>query len=518
MIRDAELPASPEAERAVFGAILLNNALWPQAAQLKPEDFSLEAHRRIYARIRALKEQQCAVDMITLSEALNQHKEVERIGGIAYLSSLIDGVPERPSIQHYVRILKDKAVLREAARFGESILDHISQPGASPDTVRGRFAAFKDKLDSAVQQTPNRIQRWEQIPTLNDLPAESVVWDVEGIVPSGGITLIAGESGACKTWLALLLAKTLTFGGHFLGRACGCKEVLYLDRENPASLIRERSSRLEMNGLEKLRYWGGWHQDQPPGIGDARLIKIVGGRKPVIFFDSLLRFHDADENSASEMGRIMGGLRRLANAGATIIALHHKSEKDISQYRGSSDIKAGVDVALAVSYDAERDLLAIRCFKNRFGVEFSLTVKPDLQGEADFKLIEDPGEVLQRQHVERLREIIASTPGLNQSEVIKKSELPKGRADSLLKRYSGQLWVTQSGPRNALCYYAVGAREVRETDHVLAESVSQFPGGKGPGNWEGENPNSRPPGEPDYTASAVASAGGRKNDIIEVEI
>jgi hypothetical protein len=517
MIREAKLPVSLEAERAILGAILLNNSLLPQAAQLNPEDFSLDAHCRIYACIRELREQQCAVDTITLVEALNRHDELERVGGGAYLSSLIDGVPDRPSIEHYVRILKNKAVLRETAKFGESIRDHVSQPGASPDTVRERIATFQNKLDSAVQ-TPNRIQRWEQIPTLNELPTESVVWDVEGLVPSGGITLIAGESGACKTWLALLLAKTLTSGGCFLGRECACKEVLYLDRENPASLIRERVSRLEMDGLEGLRYWGGWHQEQPPAIGDPRLLRILGGRKPVIFFDSLLRFHDADENSASEMGRIMGELRRLANTGATIIALHHKSEKDISQYRGSSDIKAGVDVALAVSYDAERDLETIRCFKNRFGVEFALAVKPDLQGEASFKVLEDPGEVLQRDQVERLREIIASTPGLNQSEVIKKSGLPKGRADSLLKRHAGQLWVTQPGPRNSLRYYPPEAGEARETQHTPAESASQFPGYRGSGNWEAGNPNSQPPGEPHCAASAVASDGGRKNDIIEVEI
>lgn len=518
MTRDAELPVSLRAECAVLGTILLDCSLWPQAAQLKPEDFSLDANRLIYGRMRDLQQSGRPVEMILLSEELRHHKEIEIIGGLAYLSSLIDGVPERPSIKDYVRILKDKAALRGIAKFGESISLCAIQTGASPDALRERIAEFHEKLDSGLQQTPNWIQCWDQIPTLNDLPVESVDWDVEGIVPSGGITLIAGESGACKTWLALLLAKMLTLGGCFLGRKCACKEVLYLDRENPASLIRERVSRLDMDGLERLRYWGGWHQDQPPEIGDPRLIKILGGKKPVIFFDSLLRFHDADENSASEMGRIMGELRRLANAGATVIPLHHKSEKDISQYRGSSDIKAGVDVALAVSYDAERDQLAIGCFKNRFGVEFSLTVKPDLQGEAEFKVIEDPGEVLQREHVERLRELIVSTPGLNQSEVIKKSGLPKGRTDSLLKRNEGQLWITRPGPRNSRCYYAAATGEARETGRDPTESVSQLSGYKGLGNWETENPNSKPPDELRRAASAVASNGGRKNGIIEVEI
>jgi replicative DNA helicase len=121
MIRDAELPASPEAERAILGAILLNDSLLPQAAQLKPEDFSVNANRRIYGRMCDLQKSGRPVEMILLAEELDRHRETEAIGGRAYLSSLIDGVPERPSIKHYVRILKDKALLRETAKWAESI-------------------------------------------------------------------------------------------------------------------------------------------------------------------------------------------------------------------------------------------------------------------------------------------------------------------------------------------------------------------------------------------------------------
>ena len=59
-----------------------------------------------------LAESARAIDLITLSEELDRHKELEAIGDVAYISSLLDGVPDRPSIEHYIQIVRDKALLR----------------------------------------------------------------------------------------------------------------------------------------------------------------------------------------------------------------------------------------------------------------------------------------------------------------------------------------------------------------------------------------------------------------------
>src|SRR5215468_1860560 len=107
------MPANVEAERSILGAILLDNFAYNQAAEhLKPEDFSLDSHRRIFARMVDLSESSRAIDIITLPEELDRRKELETIGGGAYISSLLDGVPDRPSIEHYVKIVRDKALLR----------------------------------------------------------------------------------------------------------------------------------------------------------------------------------------------------------------------------------------------------------------------------------------------------------------------------------------------------------------------------------------------------------------------
>jgi replicative DNA helicase len=108
------LPASVEAERSILGAILLDNHAYNEAAEkLRAEDFSLDSHRRIYSRMAELIDGHRAVDIVTLAEELARRKEVEAVGGVAYLASLTEGLPRRPSIEEYVRIVKDKSLARQ---------------------------------------------------------------------------------------------------------------------------------------------------------------------------------------------------------------------------------------------------------------------------------------------------------------------------------------------------------------------------------------------------------------------
>ena len=111
---DRGLPASVEAERSILGAILLDNHSYNEAAEkLRPEDFSLDSHRRIFSRMAELIDARRAVDIVTLAEELARRKEVEAVGGVAYLASLTEGLPRRPSIEEYVRIVKDKSLSRQ---------------------------------------------------------------------------------------------------------------------------------------------------------------------------------------------------------------------------------------------------------------------------------------------------------------------------------------------------------------------------------------------------------------------
>src|SRR5579859_7307388 len=86
---EAGLPANVDAEKTILGAILLDNAAHSEAAEkLTADDFSLDSHRRIFLRMTDLMTSQRAVDIVTLANELARYKEVEAVGGVAYLASL----------------------------------------------------------------------------------------------------------------------------------------------------------------------------------------------------------------------------------------------------------------------------------------------------------------------------------------------------------------------------------------------------------------------------------------------
>jgi len=304
----------------------------------------------------------------------------------------------------------------------------------------------------AAERATGAIRRWEQIPRLCDLENMRVSWLCEDLIPRGEIILLAGEPGAYKTWLALRLAKGVAQGEAFLERKCDPAEVLYLDRENPRAIVCERRAILAADSVENIRYWDRLAPEPPPLIGDIRLFEIARERRPLIIFDSLVRFHSADENSATEMAPIMAELRKLADAGATVLLLHHKSKAEGSRYRGSSDILAGADVAYTLSKDETSGLLTIRTSKTRHR-ELSVTIRPDLDESGDFVLTDSPAVASEREAAERLARVIAEHPGSSQDKVIELASLPRHRTSALLKNNPEKLWRSEDGPRRAKRYY-----------------------------------------------------------------
>lgn len=110
---DDVLPANIDAEKTILGAILLDQAYFNDAAEtLDSSDFSLDSHKRIFQCMTELMDANIAIDIVTLSNELNRQKQIEAVGGVAYLASLTEGLPLRPVIDNYILIVKDKAMLR----------------------------------------------------------------------------------------------------------------------------------------------------------------------------------------------------------------------------------------------------------------------------------------------------------------------------------------------------------------------------------------------------------------------
>ncbi|HYK36870.1 DnaB-like helicase N-terminal domain-containing protein [Alloacidobacterium sp.] len=111
ILSERGLPASLDAERIVLGVVMLDNSVFDES-DLTRDDFSLDSHRRIYSAMVRMRGDNRAIDIVTLSDELGNNHELEAIGGAAYLFSLTEGMPRRPSIREYVDIVKDKSMRR----------------------------------------------------------------------------------------------------------------------------------------------------------------------------------------------------------------------------------------------------------------------------------------------------------------------------------------------------------------------------------------------------------------------
>ncbi len=106
-------PYSKEAEVAVLGCVLLNNqALFLIQGILASDDFYVEAHRRVFTSIQELSSRGLPVDHVTLGNELIKRGDLEKIGGAMALDGLTEGVATVANVEHYARIVKQKAAVR----------------------------------------------------------------------------------------------------------------------------------------------------------------------------------------------------------------------------------------------------------------------------------------------------------------------------------------------------------------------------------------------------------------------
>jgi len=150
------LPNNLDAERSVLGAILLdNNALNPAIEHLRPEDFFLDQHRRVFTQMIALGEVQQAIDLVTLTEELNRKGDLEASGGAPYLASLADGMPKVSNIEHYARIVKEKAILRNLIHTTHNIQQRAFEGEDGADAILDNaessiFALAEDRVRAGL--------------------------------------------------------------------------------------------------------------------------------------------------------------------------------------------------------------------------------------------------------------------------------------------------------------------------------------------------------------------------------
>src|SRR6188474_3585381 len=130
------LPNSGEAERAILGATLLDNSLISQAIeQLKPEDFYVPSHRRIFVAMIMLFERGAEINPILIGEELKKESSLEAVGGISFITNLTYGLPHSTNIAHYAKVVRGKSMLRQLVKAAGKITQEALEQEDEPEII-----------------------------------------------------------------------------------------------------------------------------------------------------------------------------------------------------------------------------------------------------------------------------------------------------------------------------------------------------------------------------------------------
>ncbi len=397
------LPHNLEAERSVLGAILIQNESYNLAVEIiRPEDFYRDAHRRIFEKIIALGERQSAIDFVTLKEELVRSGELDTVGGPAYISSLVDGVPRATNVEYYATIVKDKAVLRrligagnrivleayEAEQDSGDILDRAEHAifSIAEGRLRTGFTSLYDIAQEGMKAIEIAVERKQMI---TGVSTGFVELDqlTSGLQP-GDLIILAGRPSMGKTSLALNIAQ---YAGTKGGKTCG---VFSLEMSKEQLFLRMLSSEAQIDG-HRLRTgylrsddWGRLTSalgllghakifiDDSPGIGVLemrakcrRLAAEHGLDLLVVDYIQLMQGRGRFDNRTQELGAISRALKGLAKElSVPIMVLSQLSRApesrsdhrpQLSDLRESGALEQDADVVLLIyredAYDKESE-------------------------------------------------------------------------------------------------------------------------------------------------------------------
>ena len=140
-------PHSIDAEQSVLGALMLDNTAWHDVAEIViAEDFYRKEHRLIFLAMQHQAKADNPIDLVTLSEALDNANNLESAGGLEYLGGLVESSPSTANIRAYANIIRERAILRKLISAANSISDNAFNPD-------GRDSA--EILDIAEKQVFN---------------------------------------------------------------------------------------------------------------------------------------------------------------------------------------------------------------------------------------------------------------------------------------------------------------------------------------------------------------------------
>ncbi len=215
-------PQNIDSEIALLGSIMVRPEALPEIMDmLVPEAFYSEKHRTIFRAMMALYQRQEPIDLLTLSSKLKESGDLDRIGGLSYLTEIVNSVPSSSNAEHYATIVQKKYVMRKlieaAEHIGnlgyeeeamlEELLDRAEKKlyDVTSKTLSGKYVEMKQVIPTAMERLDrlhNSKDEIRGVPTgFKDLD-----FKLSGLQNSD-LVILAARPSMGKTSLALDIAR-----------------------------------------------------------------------------------------------------------------------------------------------------------------------------------------------------------------------------------------------------------------------------------------------------------------------
>jgi replicative DNA helicase len=338
------LPHSEESERAVLGAVMLDPSVLPTiSGRLRAEDFYSERHQLLYQAMLDLREEQVETDLRTLQARLEQRGQLERIGGLAYLTGLDLDLPDLGRIDTYVEIVKERSVRRRLIQTAGEIIRNCLDGGLVAAEALGRAEqAILGLGEEAIQRgfaqlshvLHTTLEELEERPgtMLTGVPSGFTDFDrISQGLNRGNLIIIAGRPGMGKTSFALNVAQHVsvrerkTVGVFSLEMSQQELALRILCSEADISFSRLRSNRVSQKEWTRIIQTVRTIGDAPLYIDDSpnptllevasksRRLKAERGLSLVVLdYLQLMQAGGRYENRNLEIAAISRGMKQLA--------------------------------------------------------------------------------------------------------------------------------------------------------------------------------------------------------------
>lgn len=330
---DKPLPQNPDAERAVLGAILVNNAALKDAAEIltagdffHPSNADLSRNGRIFLAMLRLETEKKPIELVTVVDQLRADPELT-----AYVASLGDGLHRATNVKHYATMVRDKAMLR-AVIYKTDEVQRRAWEGTEPaENLHGELELFLRSVTNTWNgHKPTKIDEL----ILLDTKARTFVLDP--IFPVKGIAMIYSWRGSGKTFFTLELAYAVSTGGpkcFGLWDVPEPRPVLYVDGEMDLAELQERVRQIVIAHDSKLpehaffRFITPDLEEHKPQIitaeGRRRIEDQLRGGELLILDNLSSLIPSGEERETEDWAMVQDWLLKLRRCGYTSLFCHH---------------------------------------------------------------------------------------------------------------------------------------------------------------------------------------------------